>query len=512
MVRRAASVLALAAGWSAFTAAVGRLQPRPNAVDLAVVGGVALPLAAGVVIALATGFHGERAVLVPCAVAGGALAVGASALDLPTPAGLGKLLAAGALGLLLVSLLERPWHAAGVAVLVVGIDIWSVFAGPTRQLLEAGDAVVSAFTVPLSAPGAYGVAGLGVTDFLFLGVFCGAALRWRLRPALTLPLCAASFSASFLAAYAADRALPALPLLALAFVVPNLDRFRPGAPDRPLLRGARPATLANARRNASARIDRRDSWRPARDACWALIDPLLAPGASVAIVGAGNADDLPLTRIAARAGRVDLLDVDPAACRASIRREPRSLRSRLRALEVDASGGHADRICAAVVAGRAAAIPVQDWNPLGDSPYDLVIGDLLYSQLLYPALRDADVTDERVAAALATYAAPLTGLVVSRLHASARSGLALHLHDPVAWWPGREQPFALDDVLRAAGRSAEEALAVVATGSGPAGSDPRDALAALGVPILRTAFWRWPFARNTDYLVCATIAASGPTG
>lgn len=61
---------------------------------------------------------------------------------------------------------------------------------------------------------------------------------------------------------------------------------------------------------ANATIGRRRRWAPARDALWTVLDPLLAPGASIGIVGAGNGDDFPLARIAARAGRIDLLDTD----------------------------------------------------------------------------------------------------------------------------------------------------------------------------------------------------------
>jgi hypothetical protein len=466
-----------------------------------------MPLGAGIVIALAAGFHDDRPVLVATSVAGLALAVGGTLADLPTPAGVGKMLAAGALGMLFIPLLERPWHVAVVAVLVIGVDTYSVFAGPTKQLLESGGDVVSTFTVPFTAPGVYGAAGIGVTDFLFLGLFCGAAMHWRLRQRLTLPLCGLSFSASIAVAQLLDRSIPALPLLSLAFVLPNVGRLRPGAPDRPWELRTHPATTANARRNAAARPDRRILWTSAQDACWELIDPLIAPGAAVGIVGAGNCDDLPLTRIAERAGRVDLLDLDVAACRGAIAHEPRPVRGKLRALEVDASGGHADRVSAAIVAGRATQIPGPDWSPFGDGPYDVMIGDLFYSQLLYPGLRDAGVPDERILPALANYGPAVTGLVVSRMHASAPDGVVVHVHDPVGWWGGHAQPFTLDHVLAVASRSADDALALLQSASGPEGTNPRSALAALGIPILRTSFWRWPFGHGTDYLACATVAA-----
>jgi hypothetical protein len=507
VVRRAAPVLALAGGWCVWTVLGARLDRPSDNVALVVVALVAMPLGAGIVLALAAGFDDARPSLVGTVVAGLALAVGGTLAGLPTPAGVGKMLAAGALGMLFIPLLEHAWHVAVVAVLVIGVDTYSVFAGPTKQLLESGGDAVTTFTVPFTAPGVYGAAGIGVTDFLFLGLFCGAAMHWRLRPRLTLPLCGLSFSASVAIAQLLDRSMPALPLLSLAFVLPNLARLRPGAPDRSWELQTHPATTANSRRNATARPGRRSLWTSAQDACWKLLDPLIAPGTAVAVVGAGNSDDLPLTRIAERAGRVDLLDLDPAACRGAIAQEPRTVRGKLRALEVDASGGHADRLSAAIVAGRVTQTPGPDWSPLGDGPYDVVIGDLFYSQLLYPGLRDAGVPDERLVLALANYGPALTGLVVSRMHASAPDGVVIHIHDPVGWWGGHPQPFTLDHVLQVAGRSADDALALLQAASGPEGTNPRLALAALGIPILRTSFWRWPFGHGTEYLACATVAA-----
>lgn len=506
MVRRAAPVLALAAAWCAWTVLGAQLDRPSDDVALLVVALVALPLGTGIVIALAA-VHDQRTVLVGTTAIGLVLAVGGTLADLPTPAGLGKMLAAGALGMLFIPLLDRAWHVAVVALLVIAVDTYSVFAGPTKQLLESGADAVSTSTVPFTAPGVYGAAGIGITDFLFLGLFCGAALHWRLRPWLTIALCGLSFSASITVAQLADRSVPALPLLSLAFVLPNIGRLRPGAPDRPWELRTHPATTANSRRNAAARPDRRSLWTPAQDACWELLDPLIAPGSSVGIVGAGNCDDLPLTRIAERAGRVDLLDLDPAACHGAIAHEQRTVRPKLQALEVDASGGHADRISAAIAAGRVTQLPAPDWSPIGDGPYDVVIGDLFYSQLLYPGLRDAGVPDERITLALANYGPALTGLVVSRMHASAPDGVVVHIHDPVGWWGGHAQPFTLDHVLAVASRSADDALNLLQTASGPEGTNPRLALAALGIPILRTSFWRWPFGHGTDYLACATVAA-----
>ena len=64
-------------------------------------------------------------------------------------------------------------------------------------------------------------------------------------------------------------------------------------------------------RNARAEIDRHARWAPARDALWQLLDTHMHHDTRVAIVGAGNADDLPLTQLARRAREVTLLDLDP---------------------------------------------------------------------------------------------------------------------------------------------------------------------------------------------------------
>jgi hypothetical protein len=273
----------------------------------------------------------------------------------------------------------------------------------------------------------------------------------------------------------------------------------------------RPATRANARRNAGADTARARRWQTARDACWALLARHVPPGGAVAVCGAGNGDDLPLRRLAAASGRLDLLDVDPAACRAAARRLPRDLRRRVRVLDADVTDGLADRIVASAAARRRVA-PAQlepalrrlAGLPLGDPPYDLVVGDLLYSQLLFPGLVDAGLDGEASDAVLEAAGQPLTDAVVRRLVAAAPGGTSVHVDDPLAWWPGHEQPFAVDDVLAAAARSSEEALALVARGNRPIGSDPRPALAGR---IAETAWWHWPFAPDVDYLVCATVAA-----
>jgi hypothetical protein len=268
-----------------------------------------------------------------------------------------------------------------------------------------------------------------------------------------------------------------------------------------------PSRVANSARNAGAEVDRHRRWAPARDALWGFVEPRLEDGARVAVLGAGNADDLPLRRIAARAGAVTLIDLDAKAARSARRRLPWRLRRRTEVVEHDVTDGAADRIVVAAVRGEEPEVVTAPESPLPGAPYDLAIGDLLYSQLLYPALVDLAVEEGRRAAVLRRHAPSLTRATVARLDASAPT--VVHVHDPLAWWEGHEQPADLDEILRLAeGGDLEAALAAVAGGIGPIESDPRAALRSLGIAPEATALWRWPFSEGVDYLACATVASS----
>jgi hypothetical protein len=272
------------------------------------------------------------------------------------------------------------------------------------------------------------------------------------------------------------------------------------------LRLRAPCRVANASRNAEAGFGRRRRWRPARDALWDFVEPWIKDGARVAIVGAGNGDDLPLRRIARRAGSVTLIDLDPLAARRARQQLGQSERAKVDVVGHDVTESAADAIVLAALRDATEGRPLRGaTGPLPGAPYDLVIGDLFYSQLLYPALVDLEVDPDRRAVTLKRNAPALTRTVVARLHASAPH--VIHVHDPIAWWDGHEQPVALEEILAATRPDPEAALGLAARGVGPQESDPRAALADLGQFPTATALWRWPFAPGVDYLVCATLAS-----
>lgn len=271
----------------------------------------------------------------------------------------------------------------------------------------------------------------------------------------------------------------------------------------------RTAAEANAARNVRRERGRRARWAPARDALWELLDPLVRDGGRVAVVGAGNGDDVPLARIAARAASVALVDIDAHTAGRARGRVRRGLRRRIRVHEHDVTQGAADRVVELARRGPGAAPPSgplapDPAAPLPGGPYDLVVGDLLYSQLLYPAMLDAGVPLERRRAVLGAHGTDVNRAVVARLHASAP--VVVHLHDRACWGNGYAQPVELEAILDAAADDAGEGVRLAGRAKGPREADPRDALTALGTPVLATRLWRWPFTDGVDYLVVATVA------
>lgn len=248
-------------------------------------------------------------------------------------------------------------------------------------------------------------------------------------------------------------------------------------------------------------------WRPARTALWRLLDRYVEPRDRVAVVGAGNADDVPLRPLRRRAGHVDLIDLDAAALKRA-RRRLGARRGVLGTVTEDVTSGHADAFIRAAVGGHASPpLPSPEPRRIAGH-YHVVVADLLFTQLLYPALADARLPGPVIDGTMQRHGQPLTDAVVARLHASAPEGLVTHVHDLLGWWPGHPQPFALGDVLGLAEHDLDAALALAQTGNVPYGCDPRQACRTLGANIINTALWRWPFVPGVDYLVCATVARS----
>jgi hypothetical protein len=150
-----------------------------------------------------------------------------SSTDARTAEDLAKVMLAASVGLLLAfGLRGLPAAVVGVPLFVAAIDVWSVTTGPTSVLVSQHPAAADAlsYRLPAWSGGAAG-AQLGISDIVFLAFFAGSACRYGLRRRVTFVLLAVSLVATLAIGVALDRAVPALPGLAIALLAPNLDRL-----------------------------------------------------------------------------------------------------------------------------------------------------------------------------------------------------------------------------------------------------------------------------------------------
>lgn len=140
-------------------------------------------------------------------------------------ANVAKVVFAAALGIWIADELERVSWIVVVAAVSAVVDIVSVAAGPTRAILDKGPVIVGYFTVAATWSGyTYSEAytGLGTSDVLFFALYLGASRRFGLRTGWS----AVAMVVSFLCTIALAMwwtALPALPLLSVAFLAVNAD-------------------------------------------------------------------------------------------------------------------------------------------------------------------------------------------------------------------------------------------------------------------------------------------------
>jgi hypothetical protein len=143
-------------------------------------------------------------------------------------------LVAAAVGLLFARALNTAAVAVAVPVFVALVDVWSVATGPSSQLLAGGTPASDPLSFDLPAWGSMGSAGhVGLSDAIFLAMFAAWAWAHGLRRAATIAGLVCGLIASLLLGVALKRAIPALPLLAAGYLLPNADLIAP------LLRGAR---------------------------------------------------------------------------------------------------------------------------------------------------------------------------------------------------------------------------------------------------------------------------------
>ena len=138
-------------------------------------------------------------------------------------ADLARILAASCVGVSLARYITSVGTILIVVVAAMAADIFSVFAGPTEALVRTESPLLDFLLLVFPTFGSPLGFGLGLSDFIFLALFAAAARTLDLRYAATLlAVCAAAFLA-VTAGLLLARPLPALPFIAIAFVVGNAD-------------------------------------------------------------------------------------------------------------------------------------------------------------------------------------------------------------------------------------------------------------------------------------------------
>ncbi len=143
-----------------------------------------------------------------------------------------RIAAAVSLALALARQVTSLGAALLVAVAASAADLFSVFAGPTKALVQE-DSPVLDFLLLIFPTFGYPLGfALGVADFIFLALFVALAAYLALKPRATIALASASILFAMLAGLFLGTPLPALPFIAVSFLAANASPLC-----RPFLQG-----------------------------------------------------------------------------------------------------------------------------------------------------------------------------------------------------------------------------------------------------------------------------------
>ena len=219
---RAAALLALAALVAAYYAAVPDLPTARLWYEIAWLAIVVIPAVCALVLLVLPLSQQPLPALFGVGIGLLALTVLLGAAGLHQLANFGKLGAMTFLAWAFLWLFEELSWVVLVACVIPWVDAYSVWRGPTKNIVNHHESVFSAFSFMFPLPD--GATHLGLPDLFFFALFLGAALRFGLRVYWTWLALSLSFGATMaIAIWWGVAGLPALPLLAVGFLAPNAD-------------------------------------------------------------------------------------------------------------------------------------------------------------------------------------------------------------------------------------------------------------------------------------------------
>jgi hypothetical protein len=153
-----------------------------------------------------------------------ALAAVLTVADVDIFANFARLAACSLLGWWFLGFFESLSWVVLVAAVIPFVDAYSVWRGPTKQIVEHHGNVFNVLSFAFPVPGEHAAANLGVPDLLFFALFLAAAAQFRLRVYATWVCLVAFLGLTIAGTVWFDLSgLPALPGIALGFLVPNAD-------------------------------------------------------------------------------------------------------------------------------------------------------------------------------------------------------------------------------------------------------------------------------------------------
>ena len=220
--RRAAALVAVLAALVAWDAGAGRLPEVGHWPDVLVVSLFVLPLTFAV-----------PWLALPVAPTKLVLPIGATSVLLAVLFGLAgmgalfnvaKLLALVAVGYLFMQLFEALSWVVLIALIIPWVDALSVWRGPTDYVVSEQPSLFERVSIGFRLPGEEGTANIGPPDILFFSLFLATADRFGLRVRWTWISMVGLLSATLIATTASEiDGLPALPAIAVGFLLPNVD-------------------------------------------------------------------------------------------------------------------------------------------------------------------------------------------------------------------------------------------------------------------------------------------------
>jgi len=172
---------------------------------------------------LALPWRDERWVL-PAGLVAAALAVVLTIAGADAFANFARLAACTLIGWWFLRYFETVAWVVLVAAIIPWVDAYSVWRGPTKQIVTHHEHVFSVLSFAFPVPGQHAAANLGVPDLLFFALFLASSARFGLRVYWTWVALVTALGLTIAATVYFDLSgLPALPGIALGFLVPNAD-------------------------------------------------------------------------------------------------------------------------------------------------------------------------------------------------------------------------------------------------------------------------------------------------